>query len=296
MDVDILALNAQIEKDSVFVNKVLDECAKVVVGQREMLEGVMAGLLTGGHILLEGVPGLAKTLTISSMAKVVGLDFQRIQFTPDLMPSDLIGTMIYNQNTGEFVAKKGPVFTNIVLADEINRAPAKVQSALLEAMAEKQVTIGETTYKLATPFFVLATQNPLDQDGTYPLPEAQMDRFMYKILVDYPTKEEERSILESMSKSEMPELQTVVTKEEIERARKMVEMVHIDTKVKNYIVELTMATRNPTEYGLGHMGSLISLGGSPRATISMVKAAKAQAFMNGRGFVMADDGCSGPGR
>jgi MoxR-like ATPase len=289
VDVDILALNAQIEKDSVFVKKVLEECSKVVVGQQEMLEGVLAGLLTGGHILLEGVPGLAKTLTISTMAKAVGLDFQRIQFTPDLMPSDLIGTMIYNQNTGDFVAKKGPVFTNIVLADEINRAPAKVQSALLEAMAEKQVTIGETTYKLDTPFFVLATQNPLDQDGTYPLPEAQMDRFMYKIVVGYPNKDEERSILEAMSLSEAPEINVVVTKEEIDRARMMVEKIHVDTKVKNYIVEITMATRNPTEYGLGHLGSLIQLGGSPRATISMVKAAKAHAFMNGRGFVMVDD-------
>lgn len=289
MDVDILALNAQIEKDSEFVRKVLKETSKVIVGQREMLEGVLSGLLTGGHILLEGVPGLAKTLTISSMAQAVGLNFQRIQFTPDLMPSDLVGTMIYNQNTGEFAAKKGPLFTNIVLADEINRAPAKVQSALLEAMAEKQVTIGETTYKLDNPFLVLATQNPLEQDGTYPLPEAQMDRFMFKIEVGYPNRDEEKQILDSMSLSDVPQIEKVVTLEEILRARSLVDKIHVNEKLKNYIVEITMATRQPAEYGLGHLGSLIHLGGSPRATISMVKAAKAQAFMQARGYVTADD-------
>ncbi|MFK8139137.1 MAG: AAA family ATPase [Bdellovibrionales bacterium] len=289
MDVDILALNAQIQKDSEFVGRVLDETSKVVVGQRDMLEAVISGLLTGGHILLEGVPGLAKTLTISTISKVVGLDFGRVQFTPDLMPSDLIGTMIFNQNTNDFMAKKGPIFTNIVLADEINRAPAKVQSALLEAMAEKQVTIGETTYKLDKPFLVLATQNPLDQDGTYPLPEAQMDRFMFKVLVDYPTKEDEMKILETMSVGSLPELQTVVTKEEVLRAREMVEKIHVDPKVKNYIVELVMATRSPSEYGLGHMENLISLGASPRATLSLVKAAKANAFIQSRGFVTVDD-------
>ncbi|MAF92380.1 MAG: MoxR family ATPase [Bdellovibrionota bacterium] len=289
MDVDILALNAQIEKDSEFVRKVLKETSKVIVGQREMLEGVLSGLLTGGHILLEGVPGLAKTLTISSMAQAVGLNFQRIQFTPDLMPSDLVGTMIYNQTTGEFAAKKGPLFTNIVLADEINRAPAKVQSALLEAMAEKQVTIGETTYKLDNPFLVLATQNPLEQDGTYPLPEAQMDRFMFKIEVGYPNRDEEKQILDSMSLSDVPQIEKVVTLEEILRARSLVDKIHVNEKLKNYIVEITMATRQPAEYGLGHLGSLIHLGGSPRATISMVKAAKAQAFMQSRGYVTADD-------
>lgn len=289
MEVDILALNAQIQNESQFVKKVLEEVGKVVVGQKEMVEGLMAGLLTGGHILLEGVPGLAKTLTISTMAEAVNLNFQRVQFTPDLMPSDLVGTMIYNQHTGEFVPKTGPIFTNIVLADEINRAPAKVQSALLEAMAEKQVTIGDTTYKMDHPFLVLATQNPLDQDGTYPLPEAQMDRFMYKVVVDYPEKNEELAILNSMSRDDQPKVNPVVTKEELLRARKTVDSIYVDDKVKNYIVEITMATRRPKEYGLGHLDNLISLGASPRATISMVRAAKAQAFMKSRGYITADD-------
>lgn len=289
MDIDILALNETIKKESQFVDKALQEVSKVVVGQREMLEAIIMGLLTGGHVLLEGVPGLAKTLTISSVSEAISLDFQRIQFTPDLMPTDLVGTMIFNPKTGEFTAKKGPVFTNIVLADEINRAPAKVQSALLEAMAEKQVTIGEQTYRLEKPFLVLATQNPLEQEGTYPLPEAQMDRFMFKVVVEYPTKSDELQILERMSVDKVPTIESVITKEELMRAKERVDMIYLDQKIKNYIVELIMATRNPSEYGLGRLQDLISVGGSPRATISLTRAAKAHAFIQSRGYVTADD-------
>lgn len=289
MSVDIVALNEAIKQESQFVDKTLNEVSKVVVGQTEMLEGILMGLLTGGHVLLEGVPGLAKTLTISSISKAISLDFQRIQFTPDLLPTDLIGTMIFNPKSGEFTVKKGPVFTNIVLADEINRAPAKVQSALLEAMAEKQVTIGDTTYPLAKPFLVLATQNPLEQEGTYPLPEAQMDRFMFKIDVFYPKKAEELEILEKMGAGEVAEIQPTVSREELNRAKLRVDQIYVDEKLKNYIVELIMATRDPSEYGLSHMANLIQVGGSPRATISMIKAAKAHAFLRSRGYVTADD-------
>lgn len=289
MSVDIVALNEAIKQESQFVEKTLTEVSKVVVGQREMLEGILMGLLTGGHVLLEGVPGLAKTLTISSVSKAISLSFQRIQFTPDLLPTDLIGTMIFNPKSGEFTVKKGPVFTNIVLADEINRAPAKVQSALLEAMAEKQVTIGDTTYLLEKPFLVLATQNPLEQEGTYPLPEAQMDRFMFKIDVVYPKKAEELEILEKMGAGELAEIAPTITSEELNRAKLRVDQIYVDDKLKNYIVELIMATREPSEYGLSHMENLIQVGGSPRATISMIKAAKAHAFLRSRGYVTADD-------
>lgn len=289
MDVDILALNEAIKQESKFVEKALTEVSKVVVGQREMLEGILMGLLTGGHVLLEGVPGLAKTLTISSMSEAISLGFQRIQFTPDLLPTDLIGTMVFNPKSGEFTPKKGPIFTNIVLADEINRAPAKVQSALLEAMAEKQVTISEHSYKLDNPFLVLATQNPLEQEGTYPLPEAQMDRFMFKIDVTYPTKREELEILEKMSKNDKPTIESCITKEELMRASDRVDQIYIDDKVKQYIVELVMATREPDNYGLSHMSNLISVGVSPRATISLVRAAKAHAFLRSRGYVTAED-------
>ncbi len=288
-EVDILALNAAIKQESQFVEKMLKEVSKVVVGQQEMLEGILMGLLTGGHVLLEGVPGLAKTLTVSSMAQAVSLAFQRIQFTPDLLPSDLIGTMIFNPKTGEFAPKKGPIFTNIVLADEINRAPAKVQSALLEAMAEKQVTIGDTTYKLENPFLVLATQNPLEQEGTYPLPEAQMDRFMFKILVDYPTKAEELEILNRMGQDSRPTIEPVITREELLRARARVDQIYVDGKLRNYIVEIVMATRQPAKYGLGPIENLIRVGGSPRASISLIRAAKAHAFLRGRGYVTAED-------
>ena len=288
-EVDIMALNAAIKQDSQFIERMMAEINKVIVGQKDMVEGIMMGLLTGGHILLEGVPGLAKTLTIATVSKSISLDFQRIQFTPDLLPTDLIGTMIFNPKSGEFVPRKGPIFSNIVLADEINRAPAKVQSALLEAMAEKQVTIGEESYKLEAPFLVLATQNPLEQEGTYPLPEAQMDRFMFKINVTYPTKGDELEILNRMGKNNKPEISSVITKEELLRVSSRVDEIYVDNKVKDYIVELIMASRNPTEYGLGRLASLINVGGSPRATISLFRAAKAHAFLKGRGYVTAED-------
>ncbi len=288
-EVDVVALNAAIKNESQFVEKMMKEINKVVVGQREMLEGILMGLLTGGHVLLEGVPGLAKTLTISSVAKSVSLNFGRIQFTPDLLPSDLIGTMIFNPKSGEFAPKKGPIFTNIVLADEINRAPAKVQSALLEAMAEKQVTIGDASYKLDPPFLVLATQNPLEQEGTYPLPEAQLDRFMFKILVNYPTKSEELEIMNRMGQDVHPEIEAVITREELTRARSRVDQVYVDDKIRNYIVELVMATRDPKKYGLDELEALISVGASPRATINLIRSAKANAFIRRRGYVTAED-------
>ena len=288
-NVDLMALNAAIQKEAVFVDKMFTEVSKVVVGQKEMVEGIMMGLLTGGHVLLEGVPGLAKTLTIASMSKAISLHFQRVQFTPDLLPSDLIGTMIFNPKSGDFTPKMGPIFTNILLADEINRAPAKVQSALLECMAEKQVTIGDTTYKLQSPFLVLATQNPLEQEGTYPLPEAQMDRFMFKILVNYPTKGDEFEIMNRMGTDQTPEIQPVISKEELLKSRAMVDQIYVDPKIQTYIVDLVMATRTPAEYGLGHLEDLVQVGGSPRATISLIRASKAQAFLQRRGYVTADD-------
>lgn len=287
--VDVMALNAAIKNESQFVDRMLKEVGQVVVGQKEMLEGIMMGLLTGGHVLLEGVPGLAKTLTISSVAKSVSLDFGRIQFTPDLLPSDLIGTMIFNPKSGDFAPKKGPIFTNIVLADEINRAPAKVQSALLEAMAEKQVTIGDTSYKLENPFLVLATQNPLEQEGTYPLPEAQLDRFMFKILVNYPTKSEELEIMNRMGQDQQPQIRSVITKEELLSARQRVDQIFVDEKLRSYIVELVMATRTPQKYGLDDLAVLLSVGASPRATINLIRAAKAHAFIRTRGYVTVED-------
>lgn len=284
-----MALNAAIKQESVFVDKMLAEVSRVVVGQKEMVEGIVMGLLTGGHVLLEGVPGLAKTLTISSVSQAISLHFQRVQFTPDLLPSDLIGTMIFNPKSGEFLPKKGPIFTNILLADEINRAPAKVQSALLEAMAEKQVTIGDTTYKLEKPFLVLATQNPLEQEGTYPLPEAQMDRFMFKIVVHYPNKGEELEIMNRMGSDNVPDVSSVISKENLLRAREMTDKIYVDDNIKTYIVDLVMATRNPSEYGLGQLQNMIQVGASPRATISLMRASKAHAFIRGRGYVTAED-------
>ncbi len=289
MDFNLMALNESIKKESQFVDRMMKEVSKVVVGQKEMLEGIMMGLLTGGHVLLEGVPGLAKTLTIASVARAISLGFQRIQFTPDLLPTDLIGTMVFNPKSGEFTPKHGPIFTNIVLADEINRAPAKVQSALLEAMAEKQVTIGEETYKLEKPFLVLATQNPLEQEGTYPLPEAQMDRFMFKINVVYPKRAEELEILNRMASDKQPEIETVISKEDLLRARDTADMIYVDEKIKNYIVEIVMSTREPKEHGLAQLIPLIQVGASPRATISLTRAGKAHAFIRGRGYVTADD-------
>lgn len=287
--VDILALNEAIKQESQFVERMRREVSKAVVGQSEMVEGILMGLLTGGHVLLEGVPGLAKTLTISSVSKSISLDFQRIQFTPDLLPTDLIGTMIFNPKSGDFAPRKGPIFTNIVLADEINRAPAKVQSALLEAMAEKQVTIGEESYKLENPFLVLATQNPLEQEGTYPLPEAQMDRFMFKINVGYPTKADELEIMNRMGRNEKPQIQPVISKEDLLRASERVDQIYVDNKIKNYIVEIVMASRQPTQHGLGKISSLLAVGGSPRASISLIRASKAHAFLRGRGYVTAED-------
>ena len=286
---DTGALAERVREDSQRILRISSEVQKVIVGQSAMLDRVLIGLLTGGHVLLEGVPGLAKTLSISTMAKAVSLQFQRIQFTPDLLPSDLIGTMIFNQKSGEFVAKKGPVFANIVLADEINRAPAKVQSALLEAMAEKQVTIGETTYPLPSPFLVLATQNPLEQEGTYPLPEAQMDRFMFKVIVKYPLRSEELAILNSMSSDQRPEVQPVLGVAELKQARETINSIYMDEKIKNYIVDLVLASRFPGEHGLGRLSALIHVGGSPRATINLVRAGRAHAFLKGRAFVTSDD-------
>ncbi len=284
-----MALNAAVKKESAFVEQMLAEVQKVVVGQNEMVEAIVMGLLTGGHVLLEGVPGLAKTLTISSVSQAISLHFQRVQFTPDLLPSDLIGTMIFNPKSGEFSPKKGPIFTNILLADEINRAPAKVQSALLESMAEKQVTIGDTTYGLEKPFLVLATQNPLEQEGTYPLPEAQMDRFMFKVMVQYPSKGEELEIMNRMATDNTPSVNSVISKENLLRAREMTDKIYVDENIKTYIVDLVMATRNPSEYGLGQLENMIQVGGSPRATISLMRASKAHAFIRGRGYVTAED-------
>jgi MoxR-like ATPase len=288
-EVDILALNAAIKQESQFVDRMMKEVSKVIVGQKEMLEGILMGLLTGGHVLLEGVPGLAKTLTVSSMAKAISLNFQRIQFTPDLLPSDLVGTMIFNPKTGDFAPKKGPIFTNIVLADEINRAPAKVQSALLEAMAEKQVTIGDTTYILEKPFLVLATQNPLEQEGTYPLPEAQMDRFMFKVMVGYNSKADELEIMNRMGQDIQPEINSVISREDLMRARARVDQIYVDDKLRAYIIEIVMATREPSKYGLGQIANLIRVGGSPRASINLIRAARAHAFLRSRGYVTAED-------
>jgi MoxR-like ATPase len=287
--IDILALNEQIKNESKFVSKLLGEVQKVVVGQRSMLERILMAFLSDGHVLLEGVPGLAKTLTVRSMSDSIDLQFQRVQFTPDLLPSDLIGTMIFNQKSGDFAVKQGPIFTNIVLADEINRAPAKVQSALLEAMAEKQVTIGEQTYPLPDPFLVLATQNPLEQEGTYPLPEAQLDRFMFKVLVHYGNKEDELEVLSRMTQKDLPQVSKVITPQELKHARTLVSEIYVDDKVKHYIVDIVMASRNPREAGLASVASLINVGGSPRATINLTKAAKAHAFIRGRGFVTPED-------
>ena len=286
---DLQTLNASIQKEAEPIHKMKAEIAKVVVGQTEMIDGVIMGLLTGGHVLLEGVPGLAKTLTIATLAKTISLQFNRIQFTPDLLPTDLIGTMIFNPKSGEFAPKKGPIFSNIVLADEINRAPAKVQSALLEAMAEKQVTIGDTTYKLDRPFLVLATQNPLEQEGTYPLPEAQMDRFMFKIQVDYPSKTEELEIVNRMSGQAPLEPQVILTQEQLVVAAQYVDAIFVDNRLKNYIVDIVMATRRPVEYGLMDLKDWIQVGVSPRASIALIRASKAHAFISGRGYVTIDD-------
>jgi MoxR-like ATPase len=289
-NLDMQALGAKIEKASLFIDEIHDELDKVIVGQRYMIDRLLIGLLADGHVLLEGVPGLAKTLTVSSLAKVISTKFQRIQFTPDLLPADLIGTLIYNQKEGEFTVKKGPIFSNIILADEINRSPAKVQSALLEAMQELQVTIGETTFPLQQPFLVLATQNPVEQEGTYPLPEAQVDRFMLKIKVTYPTENEELEIMRRMSKTgEKIELQPVIDPARVIEARKVLNEIYIDEKVEKYIIDLVFATRNPDQYKLDSLSDMISFGASPRATINLNLASRAHAFMEHRAYVTPED-------
>ena len=288
--VNIKELNERIERESVFVDTLRNEMSKVIVGQTHLVDTLLIGLLSNGHILLEGVPGLAKTLAITTLAKAVDADFSRIQFTPDLLPADLIGTLIYSQRNEEFTVKKGPVFANFVLADEINRSPAKVQSALLEAMQERQVTIGDTTYRLPEPFLVLATQNPLEQEGTYPLPEAQVDRFMLKAKISYPKKQEERDIVRmNLAGSGMPQVSKVISPEEIVKARKVVEEVYMDEKIEKYIIDIIFATREPAEYNLERLRPLISYGGSPRASISLAKAARAYAFIRRRGYVIPED-------
>lgn len=282
-------LQKLIDAKSAFVARLREQLSNVVVGQEKLIEGMLVGLLTGGHVLLEGVPGLAKTLSVKSLASGIRAQFQRIQFTPDLLPADLVGTQIYNPQNGTFTTKKGPIFAQIVLADEINRAPAKVQSALLEAMEEKQVTLGGETFPLPQPFMVLATQNPVEQQGTYSLPEAQLDRFMLKLKLDYPSKDEERKILERMATTQrIAEVQAVITPEEIMDLRRVVDQVYLDPKIKDYVVDLIVATRNPAQYQL-EIADYIDFGASPRATISLTLAAKAYAFLQGRAYVVPND-------
>lgn len=287
--VDIRELNEKIEKQSYFVDALMMGMDKVIVGQKHLVESLLIGLLSDGHILLEGVPGLAKTLAIKTLSDLIKGDYSRIQFTPDLLPADLIGTMIYSQKKEEFSIRKGPVFANLILADEINRAPAKVQSALLEAMQERQVTIGENTYKLPEPFLVLATQNPIEQEGTYPLPEAQVDRFMLKVVINYPKKEEEKLIIRQNLKKEKPVVTPILTPKEIMDARDVVRQVYIDEKIERYIVDIVFATRFPQEYGLTTLKEMISFGASPRASINLALAARAYAFIKRRGYVIPED-------
>ena len=287
--VNIKELNDRIRNESAFVDILSMEMGKVIVGQKHLVENMMIALLADGHILLEGVPGLAKTLAISTLAQAVNAKFSRIQFTPDLLPSDVTGTLIYSQKQERFEVHKGPVFANFVLADEINRAPAKVQSALLEAMQERHVTLGDETYSLPEPFLVMATQNPIEQEGTYPLPEAQVDRFMLKVIVGYPTKEEEKQIIRMNNSGEFPKANKVVEPEDIIKARKVVREVYMDEKIERYIVDMVYATRTPADYGLGDIAGFISFGASPRASISLSMAAKAYAFIKRRGYVMPED-------
>jgi MoxR-like ATPase len=290
MELGIKEINKKVAEESAFVAELKREVARVIVGQDEMVDRLMTALLANGHILLEGVPGLAKTLTIKTLSAAIAADFSRIQFTPDLLPADLTGTLIFNPKESDFQVRKGPLFSNLVLADEINRAPAKVQSALLEAMQERAITIGNETYPLPELFLVLATENPIEQEGTYPLPEAQVDRFMLKVRVTYPTKAEERAILERMAGSaKAPAPQKVATPQQIAQARQIVSQIYIDEKIKNYIVELVFATREPAAHKMGALKHLISYGASPRATIALAQASKAYAFLNGRGYVTPED-------
>ena len=287
--VNIQELNARIAQESAFVEALSMEIRKNIVGQKHMVESLMIGLLSNGHILLEGVPGLAKTLTITTLAKAIDAKFSRIQFTPDLLPADLLGTMIYSQKNERFDVKKGPIFSNLILADEINRAPAKVQSALLEAMQERQVTIGETTFKLEEPFLVMATQNPIEQEGTYPLPEAQVDRFMLKVVISYPSKEEERQILHQQMQGVFSEQRPILKPQDILNARNLVREVYMDEKIESYITDIIFATRFPAQYGLNKLNGMISYGASPRGSINLAIAAKAYAFLHRRGYVIPED-------
>ncbi|NJD22886.1 MAG: MoxR family ATPase [Melioribacter sp.] len=286
---DITALNEKIRRESEFIDVLFNEISKTIVGQKSMLERLVVGLLSNGHVLLEGVPGLAKTLAIKSLAASMKAKFQRIQFTPDLLPADLVGTLIYNQKDGNFAIKKGPIFANFILADEINRAPAKVQSALLEAMQERQVTIGESTFKLDDPFLVLATQNPIEQEGTYPLPEAQVDRFMLKVKITYPSREEEQKIMKLNTSSDNPNINAVINPADIIKARKLVQEIYVDEKIEKYILDIVFATRSPKDFGLNELTDLISYGGSPRASINLALGARAMAFIRRRGYVIPED-------
>jgi MoxR-like ATPase len=286
---DVRVINELVHKQSAFIEKLNAEVGKVIVGQKGMVERILIGLLTGGHVLLEGVPGLAKTLTVRTLADILEMKFHRIQFTPDLLPADIVGTVIYNQARGEFVSKQGPIFANLVLADEINRAPAKVQSALLEAMQERQVTIGDTSHKLPDPFLVMATQNPIEQEGTYALPEAQLDRFMLMIKVGYPTREEERAIMDRMTSPMKAKAERAATPQEISEARSVVNEIYIDEKIRDYIVTLVHATREPKAHGLGDLADFIAYGASPRASIYLNMAARAHAFLRHRGYVTPED-------
>jgi MoxR-like ATPase len=286
---DVRVINELVQRESAFADRILAEVSKVIVGQRPMVERILIGMLTGGHVLVEGVPGLAKTMTVKTLSDCMRAKFQRIQFTPDLLPADIVGTVIYNQQKGEFTPKQGPIFANLVLADEINRAPAKVQSALLEAMQERQVTIGDKTHPLPEPFLVFATQNPIEQEGTYPLPEAQVDRFLLKARVDYPLHEEERQILDRMLKGEVPPVAKVLTADAVRRLHTRVLEVYIDDRIRDYIVALVTATRRPREVGLAEVADLIAFGASPRATLAFSEASRAVAFLHGRGYVVPED-------
>jgi len=289
MDVNIRAINEKIERESAFVDRLTAEVGKVIVGQKPMVERILIGLLCNGHVLLEGVPGLAKTLSIKTLSDCVAAQFRRIQFTPDLLPADLVGTMVYNQQTGQFSPKRGPVFTNFVLADEINRAPAKVQSALLECMQERQVTLGDQTHPLPDPFLVLATQNPIEQEGTYPLPEAQVDRFMLKVVVGYPGRDEEREIMARMSGATPPKAQPVIGIEDIQRARALIHEIYVDKLINEYILDIVFATRDPKAFKLDKLADFIAYGASPRASIYLNQAARAHAFLRHRGYVTPED-------
>jgi len=289
MTYDIRMVSDLVKQESAFVDDLLTEIGKVIVGQTYMVERLLIGLFTGGHVLVEGVPGLAKTLTISTLSNALELAFHRIQFTPDLLPADIIGTVIYTPQTGAFTAKKGPIFANLILADEINRAPAKVQSALLESMQERQVTIGDVTHPLPSPFLVMATQNPIEQEGTYPLPEAQLDRFMLMLKVGYPTREEERIIMDRMTSGVTPQVKAVVKPETLLRAREVIEQIYMDDKLKDYITDVVFATREPAKYGLSELTDFLEYGASPRASIALIKAARAHAFLRHRGFVRPED-------